>query len=220
MAALNVIRVVLQVVATLVLLAAIGFVIAGILTTGWQTYTEPGTGERHQHGLWLDFTLVKMHTAGSGDQLQWTWKYKFGDAVKGDEVHKAQPFQVNTLILLVVGTFLAIIALMFSFCSSCFAFASIGWALSTLFAGILSTAGIILFYVTAMLPEHRYVYTDRKIEQVIGYSFWISVIGTAGYGVAMLLSVVVAILTFIAARTGHKPAKTYPKINHAHNTVV
>jgi len=228
MGILRVVRIIVHILAILTTLIAIGFTAGAILTTGWQIMTEPGSGEVHQHGLWLDYNRVHPHVAGAShgpniddpNGWQWIFKYKFGDAVKGDEVHRAEPYQENTLILLAVSMGFAVIGAFLSYCAGLKVFIGIIWAVCMLISVILSAAGLILFYVAAMQPMHRYVSTDRKIEQVIGYSFWYGVVGAVGFALAMLESIVCIILLILSGRRGEKTEKAAFTFKSGNNTRV
>jgi len=235
MGILNIARIVVHVLATLVTLIAIGLTAAALLSSGWQIMTEPGTGEIHQHGLWLDYNRVKPHVAGApaahaapldsnhpdaDHQWQWIFNYKYGKAVDGDEIHRAKDYQENALILLSVALCLAIIGALMSYCAGLRYWFGIGWAVSLFFASVLGAAALIQFYITAMLPNNRYVYTDRKIEQVMGYSFWWAVGGVIGFALAMIKSIVCVALFILAGTRGEKTERAAFTFKRGNNTQV
>lgn len=225
MAGLQIARTIVHVLAILVTLVSVGLVASAIMSSGWQIMTESGSGEVHQHGLWLDYNLVRPHVASSGhiddhSRYQWVFNYKFGQAVKGDESHRAQPYQEITLILLSVGMIFAIIGCLISYCIGFKSFIGIGWAVFMFLATIISAAAVIQFFITANYPEHRFVHTDRKIEQVIGYSFWRAVVGTIGFALAMIMSVICVVLVILGNRYGVKTEKAPFTFRRGNNTQV
>lgn len=242
MAPWNIIRIVIQVFATICNLIGGGFITAAILSSAWQIMIEPGTGEIHQHGLWMDYIYSnRFHMAGfpapglnpgwhegaflsgsmSGMEAgaaftsgtgsgygyyygypmapggQWIMTYKFGDAVYGDDVHRAQPYQIYALILLCLALVLATVGILISYCSSVRPALGITWAALLFLAVILGAAGLIQFYVATMLPEYRFVYTDRRVMLFVGYSYWWAVAGMVGIGIAMILSIAMSVLQFL-----------------------
>jgi len=213
-------RIIVQVIGIVILVISIGFLCGAILTTAWQTVYDPGTGEIHQHGLWLDYNLAREHTASSTNGLQWTFKYKFGDAVIGDEVHRAQDYQINCLILQCVGILLAIFGLFISYCACCSIAAGILWSILNFIATLICAVGLIIFYIKCMDPGQRYVNTDRKLEQIIGYSFYYGVIGMVGFAITTVFSISSVVLLFLTGRTTISPTKSYPKIHPRQNTAV
>ena len=54
MGILNVLRIILQIIATLCLLASIGANVTAILTPSWQTVYLADLKQLHFHGLWMD----------------------------------------------------------------------------------------------------------------------------------------------------------------------
>jgi hypothetical protein len=252
MGSLNIIRIIVQIFATIIMMLAIGFIAAGILSSGWQIMVEPGVGEIHQHGLWMDYIYSNRfhmagapapsvngiagdlfgynsynnynsplsamesgsYTHGTGDGYyygfniapggQWIMTYKFGNAVYGDAVHRAQPFQIYALVLLALALVLTVVGMMISYCASVKLGLAIGWAVMLFFALILGAAGLIQFYVASMLPEYRFAYTDRRLQQFVGYSYWWAVVGIIGVGLSMILSIGVAVLLSLMSRRGEK----------------
>lgn len=253
MGSLNVLRIIVQVFATLITLVGISLITAGILSTGWQIMIEPGVGEIHQHGLWMDYVYSnRFHMAGApapailggwagnfhnsplsameqnsynypgynngygyGDVSgyygyniapggQWIMTYKFGDAVYGDQVHRAMPYQIYALVLLVLTILLAVVGVFMSYCASVKPGLAIAWAILMFVGLILGGAGLIQFYIAAMHPEYRFAYTDRRLQQFVGYSYWWAVGGIIGIGLGMIGAIMAAVLLSLMSRRGEK----------------
>jgi len=226
--ALGVIRIVLHVLVAVILVASISIAISSILTTAWQTFTDTGSNEIHQHGLWFDYTYAKPHVAGKGD-FEWQWRYKFGQAVEGDEDHRWKPYQYNTLILLSVATLLAFISLLVSYMAPYFVAVAIIFICISVFPVILATVAVILFFTTAALPEYNHVYVDRRIQMEVGYSFYLAVVAAAGYALALLTAIGAGIIDILMSRRGERPSlhDTYFRVStktttrqQRHNTAV
>lgn len=212
---LGVIRVVVHVLLAVLLLVSISFAIAAILTTGWQTFTDSGTQEIHQHGLWFDYTYAKPHVSGKTD-YEWQWRYKFGQAVEGDEDHRWKPYQYNTLILLSVATLLAFISLVLSYLAPFSVPVAIILIVLIIFPVILAAAAVIQFFTIAVLPEYNHVYSDtRRINVDVSYSFYLGVVAAAGYALALLAGIAAAIIDITMSKRGERPSirETYFRVS-------
>jgi len=203
--ALGVVRIVCHVLVVVLLVASISIALAAILTTGWQTFTDSGTNEIHQHGLWFDYTYAKQHVAGK-EEKEWQWRYKFGQAVEGDDDHRWRPYQYNALILICVATLLAFISLLLSYMAPYFVPVAIIWIIVTIFPVVLAAVGVILFFTEASLPVNNHVNIDRRINIDISYSFYLAVVATAGYALALLTAIGAGIIDILMARRGERPS--------------
>lgn len=216
---LSILRLILHVAAVVTLILSIAFALSAILTTGWQTYYDSGTQEIHQHGLWFDYTYTKHHVSGKTEP-DWSWKYKFGSAVDGDEQHRWQPYQYNTLILLCVAAFLGFISVVVSYMAPYFITMAVVWLFVSIWPAFLSLAGVVLFFTTAALPNHNHIFTDRRLDLDINYSFYFAVVATVGFAVALALAIGAAIVNVILLRRGERPSirETYMKVSSRSTT--
>jgi hypothetical protein len=135
------------------------------------------------------------------DEYQWIMTYKFGDAVTGVDVHRAMPYQVTALGLLATVILLALIACLVSYCAGFKMIIGIIWALLLFFATILGGAALIQFYISCMLPEYRFVYTDRRMEQIVGYSFYWALVGLIGIALSFIMSLICVVLLYLRDRS-------------------
>jgi len=213
-------RIIIHAITTITLLVAIVLMTTAVNTTGWQTFTDPD-GEIHQHGLWLDYTYQVQHLAGSGgNQKNWVFKYKFGSSVDGDELHRAQEYQINTLVLLCVATLLGIVGLGLSYCGFGWVIPGVAWCCASFIASSLCAAGLTLFYLATMEPKQRYVNTEKgKVEQTVSYSFYLAVYSTILFAVSTVLALVCTILLCFTGRISHDTARTFPQMHHKNTNV-
>jgi len=196
---------VLHVLVAVLLITSISLTISAIMTTGWQTFTDGGTNEIHQHGLWFDYTYAKQHVAGKTD-FEWHWKYKFGQSVHGDEGHQWEPYQYNTLILLAVSVLLGFVALILSYLAPFFVPVAIIFIVISVFPVVLTTIGVIVFFTTAALPDHNHVYLDggRRIQLDISYSFYLAVVAAAGFALTLLAAIGAGVIDILMTKRGER----------------
>jgi len=212
--ALSVLRLVLHIFAALVLTVSLALCVSSVLTTAWQTYYDSGTQEIHQHGLWYDYTYAKRHMAGK-TEADWHWRYKFGQSVEGDEDHRWKSYQYNSLILFCAAAFLSFVSAIMSYMAPYFVSVALVWAFITIWPPFLSLAGVIVFFTTAMTPEYNHVFTDRRLELEIGYSFHLAIAATIMFYIALATVIGAAILDCVLLRRGERPSlrETYLKVS-------
>jgi len=59
---------------------------------------------------------------------------------------------------------------------------------------------LIQFFIACMLPEYRFIYTDRRIEQIVGYAFYRAVVGIVLMLLASLFSIICVVMMYVGRR--------------------
>ncbi|CAG9537115.1 unnamed protein product [Cercopithifilaria johnstoni] len=194
-----------------------------LLTPQWQIVTISEFHTEHQHGLWMDCILGKKHIQGTSERsLHCT--YKFENAQKNDlqndedneEQHKLHNWHKAVLFLLLLALLAALIMCCFLMCALYFRIAALVSCTLSLFATILSSVGIVVFFINSHKVEIRFVQgITRTYEQRCGYSFYLALSSCVTFLAAFLCSVFCTVMVFLHDRNRREPPKTYPLINSA-----
>uniref|UniRef100_A0A7E4W105 Clc-like protein 2 n=1 Tax=Panagrellus redivivus TaxID=6233 RepID=A0A7E4W105_PANRE len=201
------------------LLAAIVFCVAALVTPAWQTVDLPEFSSFHQHGLWMDCTTSTRPNQGGRATPHCTYKFEPAYVVDSSKVHpeeeqhKFHEWHKAVLLLFGISIFAAVTALCFTFCAVCVRIPAIVANVSALIAALASSFAIAVFFISSHRNDIRFVPgITNTYEQSKGYSFYLGIISMLLYITAFVVGLIATVFVFLDDRKSSSVQnKTFPK---------
>ncbi|MFH4977331.1 hypothetical protein AB6A40_004040 [Gnathostoma spinigerum] len=194
------------------IVAGLCLTIAGVFSPAWQIVDIREFRGEHQHGLWWDCVRAEKHVVAAGnfyseEPLHCLYKFDRSaelvientlnniddDGAAGEsEHHRFWAWHIAVLSFILLSQLLAFISIFTGLCILHFKGASICFVL-TLFAALLcSIIADGVFFLAANRVDNRFVQgMVGTYEQQIGYAFYLHLLGTGCW----VLALIVALLT-------------------------
>ncbi|KAE9556391.1 hypothetical protein FO519_000431 [Halicephalobus sp. NKZ332] len=201
------------------LVIAVGFSIAAIVTPAWQTVYLAEFQSEHQHGLWVDCTITKKLIKGMATHTHCTYKFENayfqenGGIHPEEEQHKFHEWQKVVLVLFGVAILSATTALCFSFCALWIRISAIVTNVTSLIGAASCCFAMAIFFISSHRNDVRFVPgITVTYEQSKGYSYYLGITAMIIYIIAFIVSILATVMVFVHENNqSNIPSKTYPK---------
>lgn len=213
MGVVTVARIATQTLSNLCLLIAVCLTFVSMFSSQW-LITVVKDDESYNHGLYRDCDKNPLKNTKGEWMCHWKFTHETDPSLKND-VYQLHEWQVKVMALLGSACALAMLATICACLTCCIKHCSIPWAVLSLFASILSLAGLITFFRYSQDKNIRFYViptTSRQIEQEYGLAFELAVSGCVLYFIGTILAFVGVAAVFLAARQ-HAGVKSSHHLN-------